>query len=315
MDKLQQQLHDHLGIGPTLQEKIFFSLLAVVVIILIRLVIIRITIRSSKNSEVVYQWRKHTGRVAFVIALVILSAIWMESMRSLSTFLGLFSAGVAIALKDLLTNLAGWLFIVWRKPFQVGDRIEVDKIGGDVIDIRIFQFTLMEIGNWVDADQSTGRMMHLPNGSVFNKPFANFTSGFNYIWNEIGVLVTFESDWQRAEQILREIADEHLAPLAENAVEEIRQAAYQYMITYKTLTPNVYVTVKDSGVMLTIRYLCRPRTRRGTQEQVWKAILTQFAEHDNIDFAYPTHRFYNNAVEGKPGTRPATIYGRGDTDS
>ena len=67
---------------------------------------------------------------------------------------------------------------------------------------RIFMFTLMEIGNWVDADQSTGRVIHIPNGKVFKEVLANYSKGFQYIWNEIPVLVTFESNWKKAKEIL-----------------------------------------------------------------------------------------------------------------
>ena len=87
-----------------------------------------------------------------------------------------------------------------RKPLKVGDRVQIGDVTGDVIDIRIFQFSVIEIGNWVDADQSTGRIIHIPNGTIFIKWQANYTAGFEYIWNEIPVLVTFESDWKTAKQ-------------------------------------------------------------------------------------------------------------------
>ncbi|NIP82375.1 MAG: mechanosensitive ion channel, partial [Gemmatimonadetes bacterium] len=90
----------------------------------------------------------------------------------------------------------------------VGDRIQIGAHAGDVIDQRIFQFIVLEIGNWVDADQSTGRIIHIPNGLVFREPLANYTRGMQYIWNEIRVLVTFESNWKRAKQILDEIVQE-----------------------------------------------------------------------------------------------------------
>ena len=70
----------------------------------------------------------------------------------------------------------------------------------------------------------------------------------------------------------------------------------------------VYTTVKDSGVLLTIRYLCDPRKRRGSEQEIWENILDAFAAHDTIDFAYPTQRFYSNDTEGKPGTRPQVLY-------
>ena len=104
-----------------------------------------------------------------------------------------------------------------RRPFALGDRIQIGKHSGDVIDIRFFQFTINEIGNWVDADQSTGRIIHIPNGKVFTEAQANFTQGFSHIWNEIGVLVTFESDWEKAKNILEKIVEKHAASLTKAA--------------------------------------------------------------------------------------------------
>jgi len=90
----------------------------------------------------------------------------------------LLSAGIAIALKDVFVNLAGFIFIMWRQPLEVGHRIQIGEVAGDVVDIRPFQFTILEIGNWVDADQSTGRMIHIPNGKIFTENLANYHFGF-----------------------------------------------------------------------------------------------------------------------------------------
>jgi len=173
-----------------------------------------------------------------------------------------------------------------------------------VIDLRIFQFTLLEIGNWVDADQSTGRVIHVNNGQIFGQSLANFSKGFQFIWNEIAVLVTFESDWEKAKEILTDIAVKHGEELSAAAEERVQQAARRFMIFYSKLTPTVYTSVRDCGVLLTIRYLCDPRRRRTTEQSIWEDILHAFAEHDDIDFAYPTQRFYDNRTEGKPGTKP-----------
>lgn len=222
-----------------------------------------------------------------------MSNVWLELFGSMGTFLGLLSAGVAIALKDPLVNMVSWAFILIRQPFKVGDRIQVGKIAGDVIDIRLFQFSLMEIGNWVDAEQSTGRIVHIPNGMVFTEPQANYTAGFQYIWNEIPVLVTFESDWKKAKSILTDVVNHHGDVLSDEAEKQIKEAAKQFLIFYSKLTPIVYTSVKDSGVMLTLRYMCDPRKRRIIEEEIWEDILTRFSKYDDIDLAYPTQRFYN----------------------
>ncbi|MEJ2616929.1 MAG: mechanosensitive ion channel, partial [Ignavibacteriaceae bacterium] len=295
---------DRLLFNPELQGKILTSVVIIFVLWLIRQIILRIYFRKKVDIRTQYRWRKTTVYIAFTIGFLLIGRIWFEGFNSLATFLGLLSAGLAIALKDPLVNLAGWMFIIWRKPFVVGDRIQIDNNSGDVIDIRIFQFTLMEIGNWVAAEQSTGRILHIPNGKVFSDIQANYTTGFNYIWNEIPVLITFESNWKKAKDILSSIINKYAEHLSKSAEERIKEASRKFMIFYTKLTPIVYTSVRDSGVMLTLRYLCDPRKRRSSEEEIWEEILLQFSQCDDIDFAYPTQRFYNNLNEGKKGTKP-----------
>jgi small-conductance mechanosensitive channel len=242
--------------------------------------------------------------VVVTLGIFMVGHLWFKGFQSLATYLGLLSAGLAIALQDLVRSFAGWMFILWRQPFGLGDRIQIGEARGDVIDIRLFRFSLMEIGNWVHADQSTGRVVHIPNGRVFTETLANYSKGFQHIWEEIPVLVTFESDWQKAKRILSEIAKTHTEHLSGPAQEGIRKASRQFMIFYEKLTPIVYTSVADCGVLLTLRFLCEPRRRRGTVEEVWEAILRAFADCPDIDFAYPTTRFYDNRTEGKPGIVP-----------
>jgi small-conductance mechanosensitive channel len=300
---------DHtLGIGPKVQERLLASVIIVLVLYVLRKIILKIAWRRTTDIKTRYNWQKISSYIFAVLGLLLVSRVWFEGIESLTTYLGLVSAGIAIALKDLITGLAGWVFIIWRRPFEVGDRISLGKHAGDVIDIRLFQFTIMEIGNWVDADQSTGRVIHIPNGSVFTEPQINYTKGFKYIWDEMPVVVTFESDWQAARDILLDIVNERTEQVHGEAERSILEASRRFMIFYSTLSPTVYTSVVDIGVCLTLRYLVEPRNRRAQAQSLWENVLTVFAAHDDIDFAYPTTRLYNNAVEGKPGTRPERIY-------
>ena len=87
--------------------------------------------------------------MTIIISIILIVVLWLEGFHDLATFLALLSAGIAIALRDLISNVAGWFFIIWVRPITVGDRIELGSNKGDVIDISIFHITLMEIGNWV----------------------------------------------------------------------------------------------------------------------------------------------------------------------
>jgi len=271
------------------ERNVVISAVAVVVILLTRRAILAFVSRHVESQTIRYRWSKSTGYGAFVVALLILIQVWFTAIQSLGTFLGLLTAGLAIALKDLVADLAGWFFILWRRPFELGDRIEVAGRKGDVVDQTVFQITIMEVGNWIDADQSTGRLIHIPNSLIFREPVANYIAGFPYLWNEIKVGVTFDSDWKRAKQILEDLAAHMTVDLRADGLTQRRKDDDRFLIRYRKLTPIVYTTVADSGIVLTLRYICGPRERRGTAAQLWEKILDAFEREPDIDFA-PTQR-------------------------
>ena len=261
--------------------------------------------RRTDAAHVRYRWRKVSGYTVLIAAFLGLAFLWLDQgLRPFGTFFGLLSAGVAISLRDIISGLAGWLFIVWRRPFEVGDRIQIGAVAGDVIDIRFFQFTLLEIGNWVAADQSTGRIIHIPNGRVFTEALASYSKGFQYIWNEIPVLITFESDWEKAKKLFLRVAERHGEDLSRSAEAGVREAARRFLIHYRQLTPTVYTCVRDSGILLTVRYLCEPRRRRSSEEAVWEGILQAVAGAPDIQFAYSTHRLVGVDLPGSGLSAP-----------
>lgn len=291
MKSINDFINNLTGISHETQHKIWVTFVIILVLLALRIIVLRLVWRNTEDVKVRYQWKRVLSFVIPFFGVMMTTLVWVSAIEQFGAFLGLMTAGVAIALKDPLTNLTGWFFILFRKPFVVGDRVQVGNHSGDIIDIRLFQFTMLEIGNWVDADQSTGRIIHIPNGRVFVEPQANYSSGFEYIWNEIPVIVTFESDWQKAKSILEEIIFAATSNVESLAKEQLKEATKNYMIYYNKLTPIVYTSVKDNGVCLTMRYLCNPRGRRGSVDKIWQNVLTQFAIN-NISFAYPTTRFF-----------------------
>jgi small-conductance mechanosensitive channel len=286
---VQAWLNETVGLDAT-QRNLVLSVLVIGVLVAVRVVVGRLITRKVDDTQIWYQTRKITTYLAAVIGTFALLAIWVTELRGLGTFLGLLSAGIAIALSDLLRNIAGWVYILARRPYRVDDRVQIGEVAGDVIDIRMFRTTLLEIGNWVDADQSTGRIVHVPNGRVLSTEVYNATEGFGYVWHEIPVLVTFETDWKRAEELLRATLDATAGHTVEEATIRIRRAARSYKIRYTHLTPTVYVGVRDSGILLTGRVLVDARRRRAVDQQVWRTLLDAFAEEPGVQLAYPTRR-------------------------
>jgi small-conductance mechanosensitive channel len=304
MKPLSDWAHSALGLEPEAQLRLLASAGLILLMGLLRWLVLGIVHRRVLDPRDRYRWHKGATYLTVLISALLLTRVWLVDLGAFATYLGLLSAGLAIALKDPLANFAAWIFILWRRPFEVGDRVQVGDYAGDVVDIRLFQFTVLEIGHWVQADQTTGRLIHVPNALLFTTPIANFTRGFQSIWTELPVLVTFESDWRKARTLLQAIAARHGATAAEQAGAELAAAAQRYALPRNATDPAVYLSVEASGVLLTLRTPCSPRARREVTDVIWQDILAAFAECPDIDFAYPTTRWYANDTEGKPAMRP-----------
>ncbi len=287
-------------------ENLLLSILIVVILLFLRRILISLIAKNTKDPKTVYYSKRIIGYAHAFLLIILLGSIWIRGFGSIGTYLGIASAGIAIALHETIANIAGWFFILWRKPFVIGDRIQIGETKGDVIDLRLFQFSLVEIGNWVEAEQSTGRIIHVPNSHVLKERTANYHGGFNYIWNEIQILVTFESNWRKTREILEKIAKEKIESSANQAEQQLRLTAERYMIHFSKLTPAVYMSARDSGVLFSIRYMINPRQKRGSEQSLWEVILDEFEKHPDIELAYPTTRFYTYTQESPDKTNPTS---------
>ena len=252
------------------ENKLIITLIILIILVIARILFKKIFLKRIENIRYRYKYSKIFNYLLYFIAFVFVMRTWYSGINSLMTALGILSAGFAFIFKDLLICFIGWIFIIVRKPFEIGDRIEINNVIGDVIDIRGFMFSLMEVGNWVDADQSTGRVVHIPNNFVFLYSLYNYHQGLHYIWNEIPVVITFESNWKKAKTQLGAIASAKSEKLDSKIKERIKKTASRFYINYSILDPKVYTKVDPNGVRLTIRYLCDPRKRRSTEEELWE---------------------------------------------
>jgi len=275
--------------GDPLKKKIVETIFIVLLGYLVMFGFIGIINKRVKDIKTRHIVRKNVIYIVTIVLIVVVFFIWIQNINSITIFLGVAGAGLALALQEVILCVAGWLLILIRHPYETGDRIEINGIKGDVIDIRLFQTSLLEIGNWVDADQSTGRIVNFPNSYVYKYENYNYSRGFEFIWHEIPILLTFESDWKRGKEIIMAHAEKLAEGLEEKVNRKIDVMRNRYMIFYGKLTPIVYVNIKDSGVELTLRYLTEAKQRRDTQDALCQEILKDF-EKD----AYPTYRIVKN---------------------
>ena len=269
-----------------------YTFLAVCIISLIAHLLRKVINTKVHDLKRRHHLRKLTTYASFFLIIAACIEIWTTKLPSFTTILSFTSAGLVLALHESVLCFAGWILILVKKPYEVGERIEVNQIKGDVIDIGIFHTVMIEVGNWVDADQSTGRIVNMPNSSIFRHPVYNYTKEFRYIWNEISVTITFESNWKKARELVLSVAQENADETQATVKELIEKMSHHYMVHYSKLTPVVYTKIEDSGVKLTLRYLTDAKKRRTSEDIIYRRILDLFGENTDINLAYPTQRFY-----------------------
>ncbi len=278
-------------------QKLLFSLLTILVAYVISLLINRIINKAVADMKKRYTARKAVVYILSALAIINIVLIWLKEQASVATLVGITGAGLTLALHQPVTSIAGWLLLLIRRPYDTGDRVQIGNVKGDVIDIRLFYTSLLEIGNWVGSDQSTGRVVHCPNSKIFTESIFNYTRGFEYIWNEIKIVVTFESDWEKAKKIILDAAIKDELDHGKSVKEKIAHMSRKYLIHYEKLTPVVWANIVDFGAELTLRYLTDARKRRSSQDKICQIILEKFNKEPDVEFAYPTYRLFKRGEE------------------
>lgn len=232
-----------------------------------------------------YRGYKMIGRIAALVVGTSLVFLWAPVRRDLLTVFTIVGTGAAIATREAVLSMIGWLHLAVRAPYRHGDRIEVNGIHGDVVDIRLLHTTIVEVGGWVGGGQSTGRLIHIPNNWVFLHPVVNDTHGFGFVWNEFTVTVTHDSDWAAARDLLERLADEAEPAVEARARERLSRLSEDYLVHYSVLTPFVYVSVSKEGITLTLRHLVEVRKRRGVDHALTTSFLDGIRDLGTVKMA------------------------------
>jgi small-conductance mechanosensitive channel len=223
--------------------------------------------------------------VAGILILGIMS-IWFDNPARLAAFLGLVGAGVAFALQRVITAVAGYFVILRGKTFNVGDRILMGGVRGDVVGLSFMQTRIMEMGqspreetdkkSWVRSRQFTGRIVTVTNDKVFDEPVFNYTHAFAYIWDEISIPVRYASDYAAAEKCIRDAAARHALSREKIGEEELRRLEQRFGIDVGEINPQVFWRITEDWLELTVRFLGPDHGIRGIKDGMTRDIIAGF---------------------------------------
>jgi len=267
----------------------FYTFLALTIIyIIFRVVFEEIIIKRMKQAKMRYSFKKTISILYVLIFLFALVAIWLEQTETILISYGLIGAGIAVSLQDVFKNFAGGIIIFSTGIYRVGDRVEINGKIGDVMDIGVLYTTMMEIGVWVDGNQTTGRLSIIPNSNVLTNNVNNFTKDHNFIWDEISLPITYESDWRKASDIILEIVKKETKDIAIKAGKEITKLGEKYYLPKKPVDPIIFLTLTDNWINLNIRYVTDTKERRIIRDRLSKLILIEIGKSKNITIASET---------------------------
>jgi small-conductance mechanosensitive channel len=245
-------------------------------------------ISQIEDSKTRYSFRKTVSILYLAFLFLVIIRIWVEETETLIVTYGLVGAGVAVALQDFFKNFAGGIVIFLTKMYSVGDRIEIDTNYGDVIDIGILYTTLLELRRWIAGDQATGGLTVIPNGFVLSKPLYNYTKDNTFIWDEMEIPITYDSDWDQAIEKMIEIVKIETGQMITRAEQELSTLRQKYYLSERDVEPAVFVRLTDNWIVLRLRYITDVRQRRTMSNRISQKILQELKKTENIKIASET---------------------------
>jgi len=274
--------------------KIVFSLLCITILwILIKLIKAAISNRVEDKDRR-YRTKKLLSFTWFILSLIIILVIYSKNISNLTVALGIAGAGIAFALQEVIASIAGWIAVMLGGFYKTGDRVQLGGIKGDVIDIGVIRTTVMEIGQWVDADLYNGRIVRIANSFVFKEPVFNYSGDFPFLWDEIKIPIQYGSNYKKAREIFLSVADEICGSYTAEAKLMWDILIRKYLIENASTEPMVTLIANDNWVEFIIRYTVDYRKRRSTRDKLFTRILDEIGKSGGeIKFASSTVQLLN----------------------
>lgn len=265
-------------------KKVLFNatvgkLVAATLTVLILLAISKIVQRSIgkyvQDSDTRYRARKFVSLLGYLAAFLSLTIVFRDRLGGLTVAFGVAGAGIAFALQEVIASVAGWIAISFGGFYSTGDRVQLGGIKGDVIDVSVLRTTLMEVGEWVNGDLYTGRIVRIANSFVFKQPVFNYSGDFPFLWDELTLPVKYGSDWKLARTMLRGLVDEVLVGYANQVKESWQNVVRRYRVEDANVEPMITLHATDNWIEFTVRYVVDYRKRRWMKDHLFTRILEE----------------------------------------
>lgn len=254
---------------------IIISIIVIIGIKVINKIINKIYRLDEHSGKNMFTFRERTNIFANIIIVILLFSIWEGHLKNIVTIISFVVGATTLAIREVILNLTAGLYIKVSKPFKVEDRIEIDNIKGDVVLISALSFKVLELKDRLNGEQSSGIIVNIPNSKIFSNSLKNYTTAFKYIWSELVIPVSIDSDINKTKRILYSIVNKNevIKSIPKKMDKAIDESKGQYRIYYNNLKPIIYTEYKDNHIEFTIRFLVHPKKERNVINDLWIKIL------------------------------------------
>ena len=236
--------------------------------------------RRFGQANVRYRVRKFIVFCGYVTVLLFLAILFEDRLGRLGFAMGIIGAGLAVALQDVIASVAGAFSIGFSSLYTVGDRVQIGDTRGDVIDIGLLRTTLMETGNWVNSDIYNGRIVRIPNSAVLKGSVFNYSQGFQFIWDEIKVVLSTASDAQLAKEIFLRVTTDAVGEYLFQAQISWKAISDNYRSASPSLEPAVSLAVNAGALEFSISYVVDYTKRTIMKDRLFSRIVDEIAKSD-----------------------------------
>ncbi len=274
MEQITEFIQSELG------KKVLKIAFVVFIVLLVSGILKRVIPKYVKNTNSRYRTRKFINFLGFTLIIIAILIVFSNQLTGLAVFLGVAGAGIAFALQEVIASVAGFIVIHFSNFYNVGDRVSVGGIKGDVIDIGILRTSLMEIGDWVHGDLYNGRMTRVANSFIFKEPVYNYSGDFPFLWDEVKIPIKTNSDFEYARKEFFKIINDIQGEYAEQAKDHWDKMTEKLMIEEARVAPMVSMSFDDKWITFILRYVVDYKVRRSTKDKIYTKVLSCINQSD-----------------------------------
>jgi small-conductance mechanosensitive channel len=217
-----------------------------------------------------------------LVGLLLVLLVIFGTPAQMPTILGLATAGLTVVFQDFILAFCGWFVLMGRNGIKVGDWVEIDGVGGEVVAVGLFRTWLLETGNWTANGHPTGRRVSFLNGFAIRGKYFNFSTSGQWMWDEIKVSIPPGARSYPLIEKIREAAIKATGADAKMAEEEWKRVTHEVGAPQFSATPSVDMRPAGTGVDIVVRYVTRAGVRLETRNRLFEAVVELMREEREV---------------------------------